>query len=385
MKPDAFRESPTGRLVHTPTGFWAFVPNPLPPPLEWTSSLVTALSEASRAMGELAGLGRSVPNPHLLVRPFVRREAVLSSRIEGTRTSLPDLYAYEAGQLPLFELPEDVREVTNHVRALEYGLTRLETLPLRLRLLREIHGVLMEGVRAEHLTPGEFRRSQNWIGPPGCTLSDSVFVPPPVAEMTGALAELETFLHGESDLPTLVRLGLIHYQFEAIHPFLDGNGRMGRLLVVLLLCTWGLLPAPLLYLSEYLEARRPLYYDLLLAVSQRGAWTEWLEFFLQGLAVQAGDAIARARRLMDLRESYRKRLQTGGASVGLLRLVDVLFSSPILSISHIAGELGIAFPTAMRYVGSLERLSILHEVTGRKRDHLYRADEILAAITDPSP
>ncbi|NLD45415.1 MAG: Fic family protein, partial [Chloroflexi bacterium] len=305
--------------------------------------------------------------------------------IEGTRTSLPDLYAYEAGQLPLFELPEDVREVKNHVRALEYGLQRLETLPLSLRLLREIHGVLMEGVRGEHLTPGEFRRSQNWIGPPGCTLSDSVFVPPPVAEMTGALAELETFLHGESDLPTLVRLGLIHYQFEAIHPFLDGNGRMGRLLVVLLLCTWGLLPAPLLYLSEYLEARRPLYYDLLLAVSQRGAWTEWLEFFLQGLAVQAGDAIVRAGRLMDLRESYRKRLQTGGASVGLLRLVDVLFSSPILSISHIAGELRIAFPTAMRYVGSLERLGILHEVTGRKRDRLYRADEILAAITDPSP
>lgn len=256
MNPEDFRASPSGTVIRSVSGFWAFVPNPLPPALEWTDELAQALSDADRALGALAGLSNALPNPHLLVRPFVRREAVLSSRIEGTQASLTDLYAFEAKQLPLLDAPADVREVFNYVDALEYGLKRLEALPVSLRLIRELHARLMQGVRGEPMTPGEFRRSPNWIGPFGSTLETAPFVPPPPLEMEQALAEFEKFLHTESTLPPLVRLGLIHYQFEAIHPFLDGNGRVGRLLISLLLGAWELLPEPLLNLSVYFERQR---------------------------------------------------------------------------------------------------------------------------------
>src|SRR5215510_2962005 len=349
MDPEAFRNSPAGRLVHAPGGYWAFVPNPLPPAMQWTASLVAVLSYADRALGELAGLGRSLPNPHLLIRPFIRREAVLSSRIEGTQASLSDLYAYEAVQQPLFEPTSDVREVYNYVRALEYGLERLRTLPLSLCLIREMHALLMERVRGEHQTPGEFRRSQNWIGPPGCLLNDATFVPLSTPEMHDALDAFEKFLHTPSLLPPLVRLSLIHYQFEAIHPFLDGNGRIGRLLITLLLCAWDLLPEPLLYLSAYFEANRQVYYDLLLSVSQNGAWEAWLSFFLRGVALQARDAVARARRMQDLREQYRVKFQTARAAVRLLQVVDLLFAQPVLTIRQVQTALGVDFPEAQRY------------------------------------
>ena len=252
------------------------MPHPLPPELPFDAGLVNTLSDADRALGELAGLGRTLPNPQLLIAPFIRREAVLSSRIEGTQTDLTDLYAYEAGQLPLFAglkmvPPEsDVKEVTNYVRAMEYGLERLQTLPVSLRLIRELHGILMEGVRGDRATPGEFRRSQNWIGRPGCTLNEAEFVPPPVPEMHEALDAFEKYLHAGNTYPPLVRLAFIHYQFETIHPFLDGNGRIGRLLVTLLLVTWNLLPLPLLYLSAFFEQHRQAYYDLLRVVSEKG-------------------------------------------------------------------------------------------------------------------
>jgi len=385
MDPEAFRDSPAGRVVRTPAGYWAFVPHPLPPAFSWTPDLVIALSEADRALGELAGLGRSLPNPHLLIRPFVRREAVLSSRIEGTRASLSDLYAYEAVQLPLFEPASDVHEVYNYVRALEYGLERLRTLPLSLRLIREIHARLMEGVRGEHRTPGEFRRSQNWIGPPGSTPSDAPFVPPPVSEMHEALDAFERFLHAPSSLPPLVRLGLIHYQFEAIHPFLDGNGRVGRLLITLLLCAWDLLPEPLLYLSAYFEAHRQAYYDLLLAVSQRGAWEEWLIFFLRGVATQARDGVVRAGRLQDLRRQYRARFQTARAAARLLQVVDLLFAQPVLTVRQVETALGVNFSTAQRYINRLEKAGLVREVTGRARNRVYQADEVLRVIEEPLP
>ena len=280
MDAERFRRSPSGRLEQVglgPATYWAFFPNPLSPPLHWDSELVHMLSEAARALGQLAGLGRALPNPHLLIRPFIRREAVLSSRIEGTRTDLPLLYAYEAGQLTLRGLeptaPEaDTREVLNYVHALEYGLDRLHTLPISLRLLREVHEKLMQGVRGEQATPGEFRRSQNWIGPPGCTLNDATFVPPPPTELMDSLSAFESYLHGADSLPPLVRLALIHYQFEAIHPFIDGNGRIGRLLITLLLVHWESLPLPLLYLSAYFERRRDEYYRLQLEVSASGSW-----------------------------------------------------------------------------------------------------------------
>ncbi len=266
-----FAADQAGRLITAPQGYWAFVPNPLPPSVNLTWDLVGKISEADRALSELAGVARTLPNPHLLIGPFIRREAVLSSRIEGTQASLSDLFFFEASGTIDPQTP-DVREVSNYVKALEHGLARLKKLPVSLRLIREMHEQLMGGARGDHLTPGEFRRSQNWIGPPGCTLMDAVYVPPPEDEMTEALDHLEKYLHSASSLPPLVRLALIHYQFEAIHPFLDGNGRIGRLLLTLLLCAEGLLPHPLLYLSAYFERHRQEYYRLLLAVSQSGHW-----------------------------------------------------------------------------------------------------------------
>jgi len=385
MDPEMFRESPTGRLVPTVEDAWAFVPHPLPPALTWTSELVSALSQADRALGELAGLGHTLVNPNLLIRPFMRREAVLSSRIEGTQATLTDLYAYEGQQLALFEPPPDVQEVHNYVRALEYGLDRLHEFPLSLRLLREIHARLMEGVRGEEMAPGEFRRRQNCIGPRGCALEDATFVPPPVAQMHQAVDAFEGFLHQPSDLPPLVRLGLIHYQFEVIHPFLDGNGRVGRLFITLLLCAWGLLPEPLLYLSAYFVAHQQTYYDYLLNVSRRGAWEEWLIFFLRGVSEQSQDAVVRAGRLLDLREHYREQFQAARAAARLLQVVDLLFDRPLLKVNQIAEALEVSFNSASQYVRQLEDAGALCEITGKARNRVYRADEVLDAIEGPLP
>ena len=377
-----FFDSPTGQVVRTIGDAWAFVPHSLPPTLTWTSDLISDLSEADRALGELAGLGRTLVNPNLLIRPFMRREAVLSSRIEGTQATLDDLYAYEGEQLPLFEPPPDVEEVHNYVRALEYGLERVQEFPLSLRLIREIHARLMEGVHGQEMTPGEFRRRQNCIGPPGCSLAEATFVPPPVPQMHEALDAFERFLYDDSGLPPLVRLGLIHYQFEAIHPFLDGNGRVGRLLIVLLLCVWELLPEPLLYLSAYFEAHRQTYYDLLLAVSQEGAWESWLCFFLQGVAEQSQDALVRAGRLQELRERYREQFQAERTAARLLQVVDLLFDQPLVTVNQVAEALDVHFPSANQYVQQLEEAGVLREITGQARNRVYRADEVLAAIEE---
>lgn len=380
-----FQQSPSGQLARAQAGYWAFVPHPLPPQFTWTAGLVAALSEADRAMGELAGVGRMLPNPHLLIRPFVRREAVLSSRIEGTQASLPELYAYEAAQLALFEVPRsaDVREVLNYVRALEYGLERLTTLPLSLRLIRELHARLMEGVRGEHSTPGEFRRSQNWIGPPGCTLNDATYVPPPLVQMREALDALERYLYAAASLPPLVNLALIHYQFEAIHPFLDGNGRIGRLLITLLLCQWQLLPQPLLYLSAYFEKHREAYYDGLLQVSREGCWGDWIAFFLRGVETQARDAVVRLQRIQDLQHRYRQQYQSARSSALLLRLIDYLFATPMVTVRQVEEHLGVTFRSAQKHVRTLAEAGILHEVTGRARDRVYAADEIVRTIEEP--
>ncbi|MGO9621637.1 MAG: Fic family protein [Desulfobaccales bacterium] len=390
MNPERFRNSPSGRLLQVgqgETAYWAFIPNPLPPPLPLDPDLVRALSDADRALGELSGLGRTMPNPHLLIAPFIRREAVLSSRIEGTLSTIADLYAYEAGQLPLFAdqkpaPPEaDVKEVGNYVRAMEYGLDRLQTLPVSLRLIRELHERLMEGVRGEQATPGEFRRSQNWIGAPGCTLNEAEFVPPPVPEMHESLDALEKYLHGGDTYPPLLRLAFIHYQFEAIHPFLDGNGRIGRLLTMLLLVSWDLLPLPLLYLSVFFEAHRQAYYDTLLSVSERGAWQDWVRFFLQGVAEQARDAGARAKRLQDLQSQWRQRLQKGRASALLLRLADSLFVSPALTIPQIQRLLGVTYPSAKLNIEKLAKAGILRQKGESSYGKVYLAEDILQAIS----
>jgi Fic family protein len=305
---------------------------------------------------------------------------VLSSRIEGTRASLVDLYHYESAQLSFFEDTSDVREVHNYVRALDYGLERSKTLPVSLRLIREMHGILMEGVRGEHLTPGDFRRSQNWIGPPGSAIESATIVPPPVDEMHQALDAMEKFIHAPSDISQLARAGLLHYQFEAIHPFLDGNGRVGRLLVTLLLIEWGLISQPLLYLSAFFEAHRLDYYDRLLAISRRGEWEKWLLFFLKGISSQSLDAITRIKRLGQLRSAYQERLRTERAAARLLQTLDVLLERPILNIRQLEAALNVPYRTAQRYIERLEEIGILREVTGRARNRLYRVDEILQAL-----
>ena len=384
MDPSQFGPRAPGQAVSVVgKGYDAFIPAPLPPDLQWTDKLVRALSEADRAIGELAGLGRTIANPALLIQSFVRREAVLSSRIEGTQASINDLYQYEIDQRSSLSRPSDVKEVYNYVQALEYGLHRLKALPLSLRLIREIHAHLMAGVRGEMQTPGEFRRTQNWIGTPGAYLAEATFVPPPPDAMHKALNQFEAFLHSASELPSLVRLGLIHYQFEVIHPFLDGNGRVGRLLLALLLCAWKLLPQPLLYLSAYFEMHRDQYYDHLLAVSQSGAWAAWLSFFLNGVQTQSMDAIVRADRLLALREQYRQRFQNQRTSSRLLQAVDYLFQRPILTIAHLAEAIDVPVVSANRYVAALEEKGVLTEITGQTRNRRYRADEVLAAINHP--
>ncbi len=383
MNPRDFKTSTAGRVIRTLKGYWTFIPNLLPPTLQWSPSLISAVGAAERALGKLDSLANALPSPHILVRPFIRREAVLSSRIEGTRASLNDVYVYEAAQFSYLEPTTDVREVHNYVKALDYGVERLGTLPVSLRLIREIHAVLMEGVLGEHLTPGEFRRSQNWIGPPGSTLKSARFVPPPVEEMHSALDDLEKYIHVSSDLPPFVQAALIHYQFEAIHPFLDGNGRIGRLLIILLLIEWGLLSRPWLYLSAFFETHRTVYYDHLLAVSRRGEWENWLAFFLDGIRDQSEDAVVRIEHLRRLRHKYQALLQDERAAERLMQAIDVLFERPILSIRQLEEAMEVPYRSAQRYVEKLEQMKILREVTGRARDRLYQADEILSALEGP--
>jgi len=381
MDPSSFDNNIHGRLVRTNQGYSAYVPHPLEPDIQLDMELVSILSEADRGLSELAGVARTLPNPHLLIGPFVRREAVLSSRIEGTQASLSDLFFFEAANLRKKEVP-DVQEVANYVRALEYGLERVSELPVSLRLIREMHKRLLAGARGEHQTPGEFRRSQNWIGPPGCTLMDATYVPPPVEEMKQALNVFETYLHTPSRFPPLIRLAMIHYQFEAIHPFLDGNGRIGRLLITLLLCTQRLLPQPLLYLSAFFERFRDDYYNLLLSVSQKGKWENWIRFFLRAVATQARDAIRRSDRLLALWRDYRIRMQEARASALLLQLVDKLFEYPAITNRRAANRLSITARSAQLNVQKLLNAGILQEATGQQRNRVYIAPEIIRILEE---
>lgn len=370
-----------GRHILCPGGYRAFVPDPLPPETPWTPELVRALSDADRTIGRLAGEGGRLPNPHLLIRPFVRREAVLSSRIEGTQATLGELLAAEAGAA-VERSPADLREVANYVVALEYGIKRLKKLPLSLGLLRELHQKLMAGVRGNYATPGEFRRSQNWIGPPGSTLANAVYVPPPPTELMACLGDWEKFLHDRS-LPALVQIAMIHSQFEAIHPFLDGNGRVGRLLITLFLVEREILPTPLLYLSAFFEATRRDYYERLRGVTERGEWSEWLQYFLNGIARQAEDALGRAERINGHLAEWRVAA-AGTSSRVPLALVDQLAANPFLTIKGAARRLDVAFTTAQRAVAKLEQLGIVREVSQAKRDRVYCAKALMDILEEPA-
>lgn len=380
MDPKAFSNSETGRVLLTQKDYWAFIPNPLPPEIKWTSLMVNMNAEAERELSRLASLVGNFPFPQLLIPAFIRSEAVISSRIEGTKVSLSDLYTYEIRQLTFFEKTDDAHEVYNYVTAMSYGVERLKTLPVSLRLIRELHEKLMTGVRGGTLSPGEFRQSQNWIGSYGSTLISADYVPPPVVEMQSALGDLEIFIHADSDLPPLIRAALIHYQFEAIHPFLDGNGRVGRLLIVLLLCEWGLMPKPMLNLSAYIERYRQEYYDLLLSVSQQGTWEPWFNFFLRGIRDQARDGVNRLQNLQALRMKYQSLIESNRNPKRMAAVVDFLFTRPILSVKQLSNELGLPKKTAGDYCDKLVLAGILKEITGNSRNRVYHAKEILRIL-----
>ena len=374
------RRPPHGRAVQCPEGYSAYVPAPLPPDIAWDGDLVTALSHADRAVGRLAGECRLMPIPYLFIRTFLYKEAVLSSRIEGTQVSLGELFAANAGAR-VERSAEELEEVANYIVALDYGIDRLETLPLSLRLVRELHERLMRGVRGEKATPGQFRRSQNWIGAPGCVLNNATYVPPPPDELMDCLGAWERFLHDES-LPPLVHAALIHSQFEAIHPFLDGNGRMGRLLIPLLFAARGVLPTPLLYLSAYFESTRQEYYEHLLRVTHDGEWEAWLVYFLRGVAEQAEDAIRRIRRIDELFHRWSEQI-AGARSANLEKVLELFVEFPFWNVRMLASKLGVAYTTARRAVDRLESAGIVTQVGDAKRNRVYCADAVLEVLDAP--
>lgn len=376
MNPEEFKNSTAGKCIKTSGGYWVFIPNPLPPRINYDKNLIRLLSEADRLLGELSGTGRLLPNPYLLIAPYIRREAVSSSRIEGTQASLNDLFFFEAAETEKPRVP-DVREVRNYVRAMEYGIGRLKDLPISARLIREIHRVLMAEVRGKHATPGEIRRSQNWIGPPGCSLNDATYVPPPVDEMKQALSDWERYLHSNPDEPPLIQCALIHYQFEAIHPFLDGNGRIGRLLITFFLCERGYLTQPLLYLSVFFERFREEYYSKLLAISQRGDWEGWVRFFLRGVVNQSNEAISDANKILKLHSEYERMLEeTKKIPESAHRLIDEIFLNPVISISVLSKKWNTPFMSVRRGVSRLVEIGILSEVGERKRNKLFVAPKL---------
>jgi Fic family protein len=353
-----------------PGGYSAFVPEPLPPspPLRLSPTLVSRLSAADLALGRLDGAALTLPDPDLFVGMYVRQEAVLSSQIEGTQASLTDVL-----QLELWADggPPDVREVVNYVDAMNYGLERIVELPLSLRLVREIHSRLMAGVRGGDRQPGEFRTAQNWVGGPGSSLKTATFVPPPPSVLQDALAQLERFWH-DRQLPPLIRAGLAHAQFETIHPFRDGNGRVGRLLITFMLCSEGVLRRPLLYLSHYLKKQRPRYYDALQAVRDDGKWEEWLDFFLAGVAEVSEEAASTARSIVALREAdFAKVRSEGLAANNLMKLLELLFRQPIVTVPYVQQRLDVRYQTANELVERLVVKEILTETTGRRRNRRF--------------
>ena len=366
-----------GKTVRLPSGYSAFVPAPLPPAFEWNRELANALSAADRAIGQLAGESRRLPNPHLLIQPFIRREAVLSSRIEGTQSTLTDLLAAEAGARVERD-SADLQEVANYVRALDFSVKELETLPLSLRLVRQTHRFLMSGVRGESASPGEFRHTQNWIGPPGCRPETATYVPPPPEAVVDCLEHWERFLHDES-LPPLVHAGLSHAQFEAIHPFRDGNGRVGRLVITLLLIEREMLKVPLLYLSAWFEATRPEYYARLLGTTATGEWHEWLVYFLTGVAHEAEDAARRIRTIDRLMLRWRTQLAKGKSRVPET-VLELFRENPFWTTTGIAQRLDIAFTTAGRAIERLQAAGIVSPAGDAQRNRVFCAKQMLEVL-----
>ena len=383
------RREITGRYVFSPAGAEmvnAFVPNPLPPapPLELSGATQHLLERATLAIGRLDSVSTLLPDPQLFLYAYVRREAVLSSQIEGTQSSLSDLLLFELEEMPGVPF-DDVVEVSNYVAALEHGMARLRSgFPLRNRLLREMHSLLMSRGRGSEKLPGEFRRSQNWIG--GTRPGNAHFVPPPPQEVESCMGALEQFFNQTGDTaPVLIKAALVHVQFETIHPFLDGNGRLGRLLIVLLLHQGELLAQPLLYLSLYFKQHRPLYYELLDRVRAQGDWEAWVDFFLEGVAETAQGAVQTAQRLLALFRQDSQRIQAAGrGAANALRVLNALRSHPVSSLKLLRTETGMSFPTASKVMQTLIQLGIARELTGQRRNRVFVYEGYLNILNEGS-
>lgn len=352
----------SGSLLRQPTDYIAFIPKGLPPDPEicYDQELINLLSTADRELGRLDGITQILPNPDLFVAMYVKKEAVLSSQIEGTQASLIDLLDDEDSREKGKE--KHIEEVVNYVGAMNFGLDRLQTLPICLRLIKEIHEILLSGVRGSERNLGEFRTSQNWIGPQGCNLSNATFVPPPHEEMLKSMNDLELFIHDDDTIPALIKIGLIHAQFETIHPFLDGNGRMGRLLITFWLCHQKILSKPLLYLSYYFKRNRAEYYDRLMDIRLKGDWESWLKFFLKGIASVSDESINTAKRIIAMKDHHTNIINQNlrNASNGL-KLLDQLFEHPIITINKVSALLSISYPTANTLVNQFCELNILED------------------------
>lgn len=382
MRLSDYASTPFGEPRRTPGrhGYVAYFPAPIPRTIDLSARVVALLAEAEASLGRLAGVGQLVPNPHLLIRPYLLREALSSTRIEGTQASLEDVFEAEAGEEP----PNaDVEEVLNYIGALEWGLARMDELPLGVRLIREMHRRLLAGVRGRERMPGEFRTTQNWVGSPDSTIASARFVPPPPEELPALLADWERYAHAQlEEVPLLVQNALLHYQFETLHPFLDGNGRIGRLLCVFLLVHHRRLPAPLLYLSAHLERHRESYYEALQAVRERGDALPWIELFLTAVHSQAIDAVTRAQRIVGLRERYRAAVATisSGRAVAL---VDLVCETPIVSTRIVEAGLGVSRPTALKLLKQLEGVGVVEEGRpGPRGQRRYLARELMAAVAE---
>ena len=375
----------SGGWQRQPGGYRAFVPVPLPPdpPLEMDDEMHDLLSKADRFLGRLDGSIQTLPNRDLFVFMSIRKEAVLSSQIEGTQSSLTDLLEAEVHVLQS-QHPRDVSGVLNYVRTMNYGLERLRELPVSVRLIRELHERLLEGVRGEQRQRGELRSSQNWVGPPGSTIREAVYIPPPPNYIADALGDLERFLHSEDPMPVLIKIGLAHAQFETIHPFLDGNGRIGRLLVVFLLCEREILQKPALYISYFFRRYRQQYFDLLQGTRETADWEAWLKFFLKAMIESAREAVETARRIVDLREQHRSLIteRFGRVAANGLTVLETLFHRPLMTVNQVAELTGVSYPAASGLVGRFVEHGLLSEITGRTRNRMYRYNEYIEVFSE---
>lgn len=374
-----------GQYIEQIEGYKAFIPNPLPPSPEiiMDQEMWNLLSQADRALGRLDEATDALPNPELFVFMYVRKEAVLSSQIEGTQASLIDVLEFESRALEPNN-PKEVGEVVNYISAINYGLERLKSLPISLRLIREIHNELMKGVRGAERNPGEFRRTQNWIGSSGCSLSEAAYVPPPPHQMIQSLDNLEKFLHSSQPLPTLIKVGLAHAQFETIHPFLDGNGRTGRLLITFLLCEQNILQRPLLYISYYFKKYRSEYYSHLQAIRDTGNWEGWLKFFLLGVYETAQEATSTARQIVSLKEEHRQLAleKMGRRSGNAIALLESLYYRPIFTVENAVEVTNLSYTNANALVKDLISIGLLEEITGQKRNRAFSYEPYLSVFRD---